>query len=188
METVQEILAQYDDSAPLAEASTIPSRWYVDPRIAELERQTVFSNSWQMVGRAGQVEKPGQFVSARVTGEPIVVVRGNDNVLRGFFNVCRHHAAAVVTQPCGRTSLLRCPYHGWNYGLDGSLKGMPEFDGVKDFDRQKNGLVPIHADIWEQFVFVNLDPGAAGLREFLGGLVRRFEPLGISKLNYLEIS
>ena len=186
METVQEILAQYDDSAPLAEASTIPSRWYVDPRIAELERQTVFSNSWQMVGRAGQVEKPGQFVSARVTGEPIVVVRGNDNVLRGFFNVCRHHAAAVVTQPCGRTSLLRCPYHGWNYGLDGSLKGMPEFDGVKDFDRQKNGLVPIHADIWEQFVFVNLDPGAAGLREFLGGLVRRFEPLGISKLNYLE--
>jgi len=186
METVQEILAQYDDSAPLAEASTIPAPWYVDTRVAELERQTVFSNTWQIVGRAEQLEKPGQFVSARVAGEPIVVVRGNDNVLRGFFNVCRHHAAAVVTQPCGQASLLRCPYHGWNYGLDGSLKGMPEFDGVKDFDRQKNGLVPIQADIWEQFVFVNLDPKAAGLREFLGGMVRRFEPRGISKLHYFD--
>ena len=186
METVEEILALYDDFAPLAEASTIPAPWYVDTRVAELERQTVFSNTWQIVGRAEQVEKPGKFVSARVAGEPIVVVRGNDNVLRGFFNVCRHHAAAVVTQPCGQASLLRCPYHGWNYGLDGSLKGMPEFDGVKDFDRQKNGLVPIQADIWEQFVFVNLDPKAAGLREFLGGMVRRLEPLGISKLNYFD--
>lgn len=184
MQSIRNILASYNDRVQLSEASTIPASWYVDPRIAELETKTVFSKTWQMVGRIEQVEKPGQFVSANVAGEPIAVVRGNDGVLRGFYNVCRHHAAAVVTEPCGQASLLHCPYHGWNYGLDGSLKGMPEFDGVKNFDRQQNGLVPVKAEIWEKFVFVNLDPQAAPLRTFLGGLVKRVAPLEVSKLHY----
>jgi len=100
--SVAEILTSYNDKAALPDASTIPAPWYVDARIAELEAQTVFSKTWQMVGRAEQVEKPGQFVTASIAGEPIVVVRGNDGVLRGFYNVCRHHAAAVVTEPSGR--------------------------------------------------------------------------------------
>jgi choline monooxygenase len=184
--SVQEILASYNADAPLSEASTIPAPWYVDSRIADLEAQTVFSKTWQMIGRADQVEKPGQFVTATVAGEPIVAVRGNDGILRGFYNVCRHHAAAVVTEPCGQASILHCPYHGWNYGLDGSLKGMPEFDGVKGFERQQNGLVPARADVWEKFVFVNLDPHAAPLSDFLGGLVKRVAPLSVSKLHYFD--
>jgi choline monooxygenase len=184
--TIQSVLAAYDANASLAEASTIPSPWYVDSRIAELEDHAVFSKTWQMVGRIEQVEKPGQFVTASVAGEPIVVVRGNDGVLRGFYNVCRHHAAAVLTEPCGQASILHCPYHGWNYGLDGSLKGMPEFDGVRNFERQENGLVPVKAETWEKFVFVNLDPEAVPLRDFLGGLVQRVAPLGVSKLHYFD--
>jgi choline monooxygenase len=184
--SVQEILASYDDRASLSEASTIPAAFYVDARIAEIEARTVFSQTWQLVGRADQVEKPGQFVTATVAAEPIVVVRGNDGMLRGFYNVCRHHAAAVVTEACGQASLLHCPYHGWNYGLDGSLKGMPEFEGVKNFERQKNGLVPVRADTWEKFVFVNLDPQVGPLNDFLGGLVKRVAPLGVSKLRYFD--
>jgi choline monooxygenase len=184
--SLQEILASYDDRAPLSEASTIPAAFYVDARIAEIEARTVFSQTWQLVGRIDQVEKPGQFVTATVTEEPIVVVRGNDSVLRGFYNVCRHHAAAVITEACGQASLLHCSYHGWNYGLDGSLKGMPEFEGVNNFERQKNGLVPVRADTWEKFVFVNLDPQAAPLNDFLGGLVKRVAPLGVSKLRYFD--
>ena len=184
--SVGEIIASYDAKATLPNASTISGPWYVDARIAELEGQTVFSKTWQMVGRLEQVEKPGQFVTASIAGEPIVVVRGNDGVLRGFYNVCRHHAAAVVTEPCGQASILHCPYHGWNYGLDGSLKGMPEFDGVKNFERQQNGLVSVKADTWEQFVFVNLDPQAAPLQQFLGGLVKRVATLAVSKLHYFD--
>jgi choline monooxygenase len=184
--SLERILAIYNDQAPLAEASTIPAPWYVDPRIAELERLNVFGRTWQLVARTNQLEKPGEFVSTTLGGEPIVIVRGNDNILRGFFNVCRHHAAAVVTQPCGQTNLLHCPYHGWNYGLDGSLKGMPEFEGVKNFDRDQNGLIPVRVDTWECFVFVNLDPAAEPLREFLGGLVPRVVPLGISKLHHFD--
>jgi choline monooxygenase len=128
--SIEQILSSYDDRVPLAQASTIPALWYVDPRIAELERLSVFSRTWQLAARMEQLQKPGEFVSTRLAGEPVVIVRGSDGVLRAFFNVCRHHAAAVLTQPCGQTAILQCPYHGWKYALDGSLKGMPEFDGV----------------------------------------------------------
>src|ERR1700694_4256074 len=176
--TVEQILESYDDAAPLTEASTIPAPWYVDPRIAELERHTVFSRTWQVRGRVDQVEKPGQVVTATVAEEPLVAVRGNDGVLRAFYNVCRHHAAAVVTEPCGQASILDCPYYGWKFWLGGSLKGMPEFDGVKNFERKDNGLVPVKVETWEQFVFVNLDMCAAPLAEYLCGLVKRVAPLG----------
>jgi choline monooxygenase len=184
--SVEEILESYNDTAPLSEASTIPAPWYVDPRIAELENLTVFSKTWQVIGRADQVAKPGQFVTATLAREPIVAVRGTDGELRAFYNVCRHHAAKVVTEACGSASILHCPYHGWNYGLDGSLKGMPEFEGVKNFERQENGLVPIRVETWEAFVLVNLDPEAEPLEDFLGGLVRRCEPLGLAKLHFFE--
>ncbi len=184
--SIEQILSAYDDHAPLAQASTIPAAWYVDPRIAELERVAVFSKTWQLVARTEQVENPGQFAATTVAGEPIVVVRGNDGVLRAFFNVCRHHAAAVVTQPCGHASHLHCPYHGWNYGLDGSLKGTPEFEGVDNFDRAQNGLVPIRVEIWECFVFINLDNHGETLAKFLGGLVKRVAPLDIRKLHYFD--
>ena len=184
--SLQEILSSYNDSARLAEASTIPASWYVEPRIAELERVNVFSRTWQLVGRTDQLEASGNFITGRLAGEPFVVVRGSDGVLRGFLNVCRHHAAAVVTQPCGQASILQCPYHGWKYGLDGSLKGMPEFEGVENFDRSRNGLVPVRVDTWECFVFLNLNDDAPSLSEFLGGLARRVAPLGIGNLHYFD--
>jgi choline monooxygenase len=182
--SVEQIVTSYDEKASLAEASTIPAPWYVDPRIADLERQTVFSRTWQAIGRVDHVEKPGQFMTATVAGEPLVAVRGNDGVLRAFYNVCRHHAAAVVTEPCGQASLLHCPYHGWNYGLDGTLKGMPEFDGVRNFERKDNGLIPVKVSTWEKFVFANLDQNAAPLPEFLGGLMKRVAPLSLTKLHH----
>jgi choline monooxygenase len=184
--SIEQILASYNDRAPLSKASTIPAPWYVDPRIAELERLNVFSKTWQLVARTSQLQNAGDFVSTRLAGEPIVVVRGTDGALRAFYNVCRHHAAAVVTQSCGQAAILQCPYHGWRYGLDGSLKGMPEFDGVENFDRADNGLVPIRVETWECFVFVNLDPDAVPLKEFLGRLVQRVTPLGISHLHHFD--
>src|SRR6516164_1990733 len=184
--TIDQILSSYNDRAPLSEAFTIPAAWYTDPRIAEMERLKVFSKTWQLVARTSQLQNAGDFVATRVAGEPIVVVRGMDGALRGFFNVCRHHAAAVVTQPCGQAQILQCPYHGWKYGLDGSLKGMPEFEGVENFSRADNGLVPIRVEVWECFVFVNLDPEASSLYEFLGGIVERVAPLGIGRLQFFD--
>lgn len=184
--SIRQIIESYNPAAPLAEALTIPATWYTEARIAELERCTVFGRTWQMIGRAEQVSKAGQYITAEVAGEPIVVVRGEDSRLRAFFNVCRHHAAAVVTEPCGQASQFRCPYHGWTYATDGALKGTPEFDGVCNFDRSQNGLVPVRVEAWEQFVFVNLDPNAIPLKDFLGSLVKRVEPLALASLHFVE--
>jgi choline monooxygenase len=184
--SLQEILDSYNDQAALQEAYTIPSSWYVDEGIAELERRHVFGGTWQVVAGVDQLRRPGQFVTRELAGEPIVVVRGNDDELRAFYNVCRHHAAAVVTEAEGSASILRCPYHGWSYGLDGSLKGAPEFDGVCKFDRAQNGLFPVKVATWEHFVFVNLDPKASSLETFLGRLVQRVEPLMLSQVKFFE--
>jgi len=180
------LLSLYDADASLENASTIPAPWYFDGRIAVLERESVFGRNWIAVGRVDQVAAAGQFFTVELAGEPLVVVRGTDGELRGFYNVCRHHAAAVMTAACGTAHHLRCPYHGWTYGLDGSLKGAPEFAGVCNFDRASNGLVPIRVALWEQFVFVSLSDQAPPLPEFLGDLPERVAPLGLTSLRFFE--
>jgi choline monooxygenase len=180
------VLARFDANAPLERASTIPAEWYTDPRIAALERRAVWSRSWQLVARAAQVAAPGEFVTAEVAGEPIVVVRGADGELRAFFNVCRHHAAAVMTAPCGKVDRLRCPYHGWTYDLAGRLRGVPEFDGVQAFDRDATGLVPVAVATWEGLVFVHLDPAPPPLATWLGALVDQVAPLALGDLVFCE--
>ena len=185
--SVHDILNLYNPSDPLENASTIPAPWYRDSRVEELERTNVLSATWQVVGRLDQARDKGQFFTADVAGEPIVVVRADDGPLRAFFNVCRHHAAAVVTEAQGCAKQFRCPYHGWTYGIDGTLKGMVEFDGVCNFDRAKNGLVPIRVDTWENFVFVNLDGRAAPLSNFLGAVRALVAPLQLTeKLHYFD--
>jgi phenylpropionate dioxygenase-like ring-hydroxylating dioxygenase large terminal subunit len=178
---VRDLLNLYNPQDPLDHAWTIPSPWYFDAQIAELEQQSVFARTWQVVGRIDQVQKRGSFFTADLAGEPIVVVRGEDDVLRAFYNVCRHHAAAVVPQVEGCATQFRCPYHGWTYGIDGRLKGMVEFEGVCNFDRARNGLVPVKVDTWENFVLVNLDSQAPGLMDFLGKVSEIVSPLQLAK-------
>jgi choline monooxygenase len=186
LRSLEALVAGHDAAAPLAEASTIPAEWYTDPRVAELERCTVFSRSWQMVGRVEQVASPGQYLTATVAGEPVLVVRGDDGVLRGFFNVCRHHAAAVMTEPCGHARMLRCPYHGWTYGLDGAFRAAPEMEGLRAFHPEGNSLVPLPVDTWEKFVFVHLDPDPAPLLTHLGEMASQLLPLRLGDLHFQE--
>ena len=185
--SVDSLLNLYRPENPLEKASTIPSPWYFDPRIARLEGERVFAASWQVAGRVDQVRENGQYFTAELGEEPIVVVRGEDGLLRAFYNVCRHHAAAVVTEAQGCAKQFRCPYHGWTYGNDGMLKGMVEFEGVCDFDRAKNGLAPVAVDTWENFVFVNLDGGALSLRAYLASVEGLVAPLRLTeKLRFFD--
>jgi len=183
---LEDVIAGFDASLPLDRAWTIPGSWYTDRRVEELERRTVWSRTWQLVGRTAQVAEPGQFVTATVGGEPIVVMRGADRELRGFFNVCRHHAAEVMTAPCGKVDRMRCPYHGWTYDLTGRLRGVPELDGVRDFDKAAMGLVPVAVATWESFVFVHLDPEPVPLADYLGELVGQVAPLALGSLQFCE--
>jgi choline monooxygenase len=184
---IHNLLNLYNPSDPLGHAWTIPSPWYFDRQVEQLERDGVFARNWMVVGRVDQVREKGQFFTEEIAGEPLVVARGDDGQLRAFYNVCRHHAATVVTESQGCSKQFRCPYHGWTYGNDGALKGMVEFEGVCNFDRGKNGLVPVRLATWENFVFVNLDGHAAPLEEYLGVVPGLVAPLQLTKkLKYFD--
>jgi choline monooxygenase len=183
--TLREKLRPFDDTLPLEQARTIPSLWYSDPEVYAAECRAVFGGTWQAVGRADQVAEPGQFLTADVAGEPVVVVRGDDGVLRAFANVCRHRAACVVPQAEGRASRLRCRYHGWTYDLAGRLRGTPEFDGVADFRREDNGLPALAVDVWGPLAWVHLVPSPEPLRPFLAPLPDRAAALGLEALRFV---
>lgn len=167
---LQSLLAQFDPNLPLERAFTIPNTWYTSLELERLERDAVFARSWQMVGRVEQVAAPGQYVTADVAGEPVLVIRGEDGVLRAFLNVCRHRAARLCSDECGKVTKLRCHYHGWTYDLAGNLRGVPEFDGVQDFRREDNGLPPVAVAEWGPFVWVHLEKPNEPLEQFLAPL------------------
>ena len=121
---------------------TIPSSWYIDTKTSTI---TSSRPSFQIMATRGardQLREPGQVRHdghrRRAVGS---CARERWRTARAFFNVCRHHAAAVMTEPEGKAAQLRCPYHGWTYSLEGELKGTPDFSGVCEFDRANNGLV-----------------------------------------------
>jgi len=175
--SLDELLAAFDPDLPLERARSVPSSWYRDPRVDALERRHVFGESWQLVARMDQLERPGDFVTADVAGEPILVLRDDGGELRAFFNVCRHRAACVMTEPQGNARRLRCRYHGWTYDLRGQLRGAPEFEGVEEFRREDNGLVPVAVDRWGPLVFVHAGATPIPLQTWLAPLPERIGPL-----------
>jgi choline monooxygenase len=183
-DTLREKLAAFDPELPLERARTVPASWYTDPEVAAAERRSVFGGSWQVVGRADQVAEPGSYLTAQVAGEPVLVVRDQGGELRAFFNVCRHRAAPILSEPCGHATKLRCPYHGWTYDLAGRLRGTPEFDGVADFRREDNGLVPVAVAVWGPAVWVHLGRPAQPLEAFLDPLPQRTAGPGFGRLRW----
>jgi phenylpropionate dioxygenase-like ring-hydroxylating dioxygenase large terminal subunit len=155
--------------ATIAGGRTIPFDWYSDPSVLRHERERIFRRVWQYAGRVDQVAEPGAFFTCDLGGVPIVVVRGEDDELRAFLNVCRHRGS-LVCEGEGKRASLQCPYHAWTYGLDGSLRAAPRSGLVPGFDRDELGLVPASVDTWGPFVFANPDPEAAPLQETLGEL------------------
>jgi choline monooxygenase len=184
-ETLLAKLRAFDPRLPLERAHTIPSFWYFDEEIATAERQHVFAASWQVAGLAAQVAAPGSFLTADIAGEPILVVRDEEGVLRALANVCRHRGAQVVTGAAGQVSRLRCRYHGWTYDLKGRLRGVPEFDGVQDFCREEQGLPPVAVSEWGPYVWVHLGQSPQPLREFLTPLVDRTQAVGLEQLRFV---
>jgi len=148
------VVEDFDPTVPIERAHTPPASWYLEPGLLELERDTVFSDNWIAVGRVAQVAQPGEYLAGSSLKRPWVVVRHTDGSLRAFHNACRHHAA-VVLEGSGCVEALTCPYHGWTYSLDGSLKAAPRMAGVENFDRETMGLRPLAVDTWNDYVFVH---------------------------------
>jgi Phenylpropionate dioxygenase and related ring-hydroxylating dioxygenases, large terminal subunit len=154
--------------ADLEQGIGFPAEFYTDPAITELEYAHIFHRSWQYFCRTAQLANHGDTVTGVVGRTPVVVVRQGD-AINAFVNVCRHRRH-LVAEGCGNRKILLCHYHGWSYGLDGSLKAAPRADGDEGFCKADFGLIPARAETWGPWVFVHLDPAAAPLAETLGRL------------------
>lgn len=141
---------------------------YTDPKVHEQELDLVFSKSWQLVGHVSQVEKAGAFFTTEVAGEPIIVTRGKDEVVRAFYNVCPHRATKLERTEAGNKKILQCGYHGWTFKLDGKLNKAPNFRGEDAACVQDACLRSVRMEILESLIFVNLDDNAKPLSESYG--------------------
>ncbi|MGB3147480.1 MAG: Rieske (2Fe-2S) protein, partial [Paracoccaceae bacterium] len=141
--------------------SGLPGWSYHSPALFELERTELFLRHWQIVGHEADVPSAGDWITHDILGERAIVMRGQDGQLRAFHNLCRHRGARVVDGTSGKCrSAIVCPFHGWVYNLDGSLRGVsrPEsFDA--DMDLTKMGLKPVEIEVWFGFIFLRFHPG-----------------------------
>jgi len=175
----------FDVDPDIARAWTLPAQLYSDASVFAMEKEKIFSRTWQVVGHAAQVEKPGDYFTTDLMGEPLLFVRGSDGRLRGFYNVCRHRAGPPA-EGCGSRKLFRCGYHGWTYGLDGALLSATEIEGVENFRAEDFALAPVRTEEWFNLVFVNLDPEARPLRESLGELPQQAKKFPFEGMKLFE--
>src|SRR5690349_21341693 len=156
---------------PVDRARLLPPRVFHDPQLFEYESERWFGRTWLNVGRVADFETPGTYALVNVAGESVIIVCGRDSVVRAFHNVCRHRGSTLVDAPAGadtgRIVRFQCPYHAWIYELDGSLRRAPHTDELIDFEAADNELLPIALDTSAGFVFVNLDPSAQRLTDYL---------------------
>ena len=150
---------------------TLPSRLYLDESIYEQEKQKIFYCNWHYAGHLSQLNKPGDYLTATVADESIFIVRGQDETLRGFYNVCRHRAHQLL-EGSGNTRNIVCPYHAWSYALDGELRHARISEKVPGFDKSEFCLQPVRVDTLCDLVFFNLDPNAESLDSQAPGLAQ----------------
>lgn len=153
----------------IEDAETLPPRCYTDPEFYDFEKEAVFNHEWLCLGREDWVKEPGDFFNTTIIGEPIVVVRGRDNVVRALSSVCQHRAM-LVSEGRGNARGFTCPYHHWVYRLDGTLVTAPAMETACGFDKDNIRLPELKVEIWQGFIFVNFDRDAAPLAPRLTAL------------------
>ena len=159
----QQFFADLDSSTPsITEAETLPPECYTDPAFYEFEKEALFYSEWLCTGRVSWVKKPGQYFTTQIAGEPIIVVRTLSGELRAMSAVCQHRAMLVAEGHGEATSFL-CPYHHWNYALDGQLKFAPAMEQAACFQKGEYGLPNFAVEVWQGFIFINMDPQAKPL-------------------------
>lgn len=175
----------YENTRPAVSATirSLPSRYYSDPGLFEREMERVFSDMWLHAGRVEDVARPGDALVRDVGTESVLVVRGEDETLRAFHNVCRHRGTRLCDETQHRFSgSISCPYHAWTYGLDGELQSAPHMEKVEGFREGDFPLRRVGVGEWAGHVFVHLAPSPPPLSGHLLDLPERLEPWGMESL------
>ncbi len=176
---------------PPAPVRSLDARYYTDPAIFEKEREGLFSRTWQFAGHESQARNPGDYFTFEIAGESLFCIRGQDGILRAFYNVCQHRAHRLV-EGAGTTRAIVCPYHAWSYELTGAFRSGPNVNSVPGFDGASIRLTDVRSESLHGFVFVNLDDDAAPMDAWYPGvrqeLAQYVPDIGaLAPLEWLEV-
>lgn len=161
------------ESQALAHAHGLPALAYTDPTLAARERGPVFARSWQLVAHRAQLAQPGDHVVCEVAETPVLLLRGEDGVLRALHNVCRHRGGPLALASGSGLKHLRCKYHGWTYDHAGCLRAGPELDAFAGFERSQVRLPAARVAQWQGLVFVALDDATPDFDDLVAGIDAR---------------
>lgn len=153
---------------PEAEARALPGPFYTDPDFFRYEVDALLSKEWHCLGRSDEVPNPGDYLTLRLLDEPLLIVRGEDGKVRVLSNVCRHRGT-ILAEGAGNAKRFVCPYHAWSYGLSGGLRNAPLMKDPR-VSAETCSLPEFRSEIWQGFLYVNLDDEAAPLSPRLGKL------------------
>ena len=152
---------------------------YVDPEIFNLEIQRIFARSWNYLCHESQIPNPGDYLTGDIAGNPVILIRHEDNLIRALHNRCAHRGAKLLENNRGNAKILTCSYHGWSYGTDGGLLSIPCRDNYRGTEVGKNpqgyGLAGIRTDSYRGFIFASLADDTPDLHEYLGGARRALD-------------
>lgn len=149
-----------DSIVDVAHAHTLPAELYTSNEVLAFEREAIYAKEWLCAGRVERVPNPGDWFTVDICDEPVIVCRDKQGEVRAMSAVCQHRAMQVC-DGSGNSSTFKCPYHHWTYGLDGRLLGAPAMERTEDFDKADFGLPQFRVELWQGFVFFNMDPDAA---------------------------
>jgi len=159
--------------------TTLPAGYYTSPAYFAREQERLFRQLWLFVGRDDDAPSAGRYVTHRIAGAEVLIVRDEAGTLRAFHNVCRHRGTLLCPDAAGQVlGFVQCPYHSWTYRLDGVLYKAPHMERVSGFRVDDWPLLPIALDTWDGNVFIHLgDPSGPrpSLREYLDGVDTRFQ-------------
>ena len=151
---------------PLDDTS-LPGWLYFDPEFFEAEKKAFLRAAPQVVCHESEIREPGEWRSLEYLGESVIVIRGDDGLVRAFSNVCRHRGSRLVDGTGGCAKVLTCPYHAWSYARDGRLAGVPHRNEYPGLRTEDHGLKPVALEQWHGFLFVTLEPGSPSVAEMM---------------------
>jgi phenylpropionate dioxygenase-like ring-hydroxylating dioxygenase large terminal subunit len=172
-----------DDCPPLP---PLPMARYVDPGFYQLEQTHVFGKSWLYAAMESQLPEIGSYMLWEEAQFPVILVRGRDGKVRAFYNSCRHRGGSLVSAASGKTSAFACNFHCWTYDLDGRLKFVPEEYEFPRLDKKAHGLRQLRCESFGNMIFVNRDPAAVPLRDYIGELGDELDHFDFHRRIYVD--
>ncbi len=164
---------------------SLPGWLYHDAEFFEAEKAAFLRAAPQIVCHENEISEPGEWRTLEYLGESVIVIRGDDDEIRAFSNVCRHRGSRLVDGTGGCSKVLTCPYHAWSYARDGRLVGVPHRHEYPDLQTEALGLKPVALENWHGFLFVTLEPGVPPVAEMMAAYEQEIAPYRFEELRPL---